>query len=232
MKKGILLIYTHVLVGMVFLALCVSCNFVFADGEIFELERVDEAYWEEYLDKHEFQFYRDEVLHKTFKTFAVNENGEFAILIMEGSHSGYVNVYDESGNFEYALFLKNEDGSKVTVTWEDGNVGVFFARAHALFLFDDDGQCVGIFDVLGEGYASYLEKHNCKNDKVYYARGTWALLSINNTLTLVESAGEEQIIYSAKATSSWMSAVILIIVIAVVISVVLYIKHKGKRMRR
>lgn len=192
------------------------------------MKEIDEEYWEEYLDKHEFQFYSEEISRKPFKMFTVNEDGEFAILIMDGAHRGYVNVYDKNGNFEYSLFFKNEDGSTVAVTWENGCVGVFFARANKLFLFGDDGRCEGVFDVLGEGYASYLEKHNCKNDKSYYAKGAWKLSPTSNELVLVESGVEENPLYSAETRAGWENTLILFIIVVIAVIVIRYIKRRNK----
>lgn len=179
-----------------------------------------------------FAYSLDEQKRAKFEEFAVNNNGDYAVLMRAFTAFITVNVYDSSGNFMFSY--KFRTGQHVLLFWKGDILGIYLCKSKRILYYDRQGDLAECFELLDtQGSRDFIletiEAHRVEKDDgiAYYASNN----GINEDsrrekmFLLKDDGADVTILYKADGGSVYR--LITVVVVVIVAAVVIFIRKKA-----
>lgn len=121
-----------------------------------------------------FAYSLDEQKRAKFEEFAVNNNGDYAVLMRAFTSFITVNVYDS--NSEFMFSYKFHTGQHVLLRWRGDALGIYLCKSGSILYYDSQGNLIESAELLDEEInrdfvLQTIEAHRVEMDDgtVYYA---------------------------------------------------------------
>ena len=94
------------------------------------------------IESYENAYFAFEPTNKPkFTSFDINSNGMIAIALNDEDFKGVL-VYNEKGDFEYALRI--ESYGNIQVKWHNNQLGIYYVRGDDLVIYDRNAVCIDV----------------------------------------------------------------------------------------